>query len=51
MTLGSNPSYDVIPCPWCGENMIDNVADGPTIHMRLHCRKRTWWRQLFYWLR
>lgn len=44
MTWGSNPSYDVVPCPWCGTDMVDNTAEWPTIHMKLNC-SAPWWRR------
>jgi hypothetical protein len=50
MTWGTNPSYDVIPCPWCGTDMVDNTERLPSIHMMLHCPKRTWWRRLKLWI-
>jgi hypothetical protein len=49
MTWGSNPSYDIVPCPWCKVAMVDNTAEWPTTHM-MECPKKTWWRRLLWWL-
>jgi hypothetical protein len=39
MTWGSNPSYDIVPCPWCGNDMVDNTDEWPTTHM-MQCPQR-----------
>jgi hypothetical protein len=34
MTWGSNASCDRVPCPHCGESMIDDADQWPTSHMK-----------------
>lgn len=49
MTWGSNPSYDVVPCPWCGDDMVDNTAEWPTTHM-MQCPEAPWWHRAWRWI-
>lgn len=50
MTWGSNATFDPVPCPYCGQLMVDDTEQWPTSHMRI-CERRSWWRKALAWLR
>lgn len=50
MAWGDSASYDKMPCPWCGAEMVDDRSNWPTTHMQ-ECQRATFWNRLKGWLR
>lgn len=47
MTWGSNPSFDTIPCRYCGVPQIDDQDHESTHEQK--CTKRTWRSRFLNW--
>lgn len=50
MTWGSNASFALIPCRYCGEMNVDDCDMRPTTHER-SCAKRSMWQRIRAWWR
>lgn len=46
MTWGSNPTFQTVPCRFCGMPCIDDKEREST--HELGCEHRTWWRRFLH---
>jgi hypothetical protein len=44
MTWGSNPTFAVVRCRYCGQECVDDMDHGPSHEME--CPNRPWWKRM-----